>query len=110
VIIADNFITRNPITTQDMESMEILAFPLALAIERHPFTQDSRKNWKTDRSEQQAEGTAPDRENGEMALVGKITSSAAHSIRNPLMIIGGFARSLQKTMDKEDRSVNTWNR
>jgi signal transduction histidine kinase len=31
-----------------------------------------------------------------MALVGRITSSVAHSIRNPLMVIGGFARSLLK--------------
>ena len=29
-----------------------------------------------------------------MAVVGRITSSIAHSIRNPLMIIGGFARSM----------------
>ena len=37
-----------------------------------------------------------------MALVGKITSNIAHSIRNPLMIIGGFARSLLKTVAEQD--------
>ncbi|HEX9136510.1 MAG TPA: HAMP domain-containing sensor histidine kinase, partial [Nitrospirota bacterium] len=39
-----------------------------------------------------------------MALVGRITSSIAHSIRNPLMIIGGFARSLLKTVAENDRN------
>jgi signal transduction histidine kinase len=37
-----------------------------------------------------------------MALVGKITSSIAHSIRNPLMVIGGFARTLLKGTAETD--------
>jgi signal transduction histidine kinase len=37
-----------------------------------------------------------------MALVGRITSSIAHSIRNPLMVIGGFARSILKNTPAND--------
>lgn len=37
-----------------------------------------------------------------MALVGRITSSIAHSIRNPLMVIGGFARSILKNTPDND--------
>lgn len=37
-----------------------------------------------------------------MALVGRITSSIAHSIRNPLMVIGGFARSILKNTPGND--------
>ena len=37
-----------------------------------------------------------------MALVGRITSSIAHSVRNPLMIIGGFARSMLKNSPASD--------
>jgi FixJ family two-component response regulator len=37
-----------------------------------------------------------------MAMLGKVTSSIAHSIRNPLMIIGGFARSLLKDISADD--------
>jgi signal transduction histidine kinase len=37
-----------------------------------------------------------------MALVGRITSSVAHSIRNPLMVIGGFARSMLRTTPATD--------
>jgi signal transduction histidine kinase len=35
-------------------------------------------------------------------LVGRITSSIAHSVRNPLMIIGGFARSMLKNSPESD--------
>jgi signal transduction histidine kinase len=35
-------------------------------------------------------------------LVGRITSSIAHSVRNPLMIIGGFARSMLKNSPSSD--------
>jgi len=42
-----------------------------------------------------------------MALVGKITSSIAHSIRNPLMAIGGFARSLLKGTGENDPKRET---
>ena len=38
-----------------------------------------------------------------MAVVGRITSSIAHSIRNPLAAIGGFARSLLKSGDIEKK-------
>jgi signal transduction histidine kinase len=41
-----------------------------------------------------------------MALVGRITSSIAHSIRNPLMIIGGFARSMLKNTPAGDPKRN----
>jgi signal transduction histidine kinase len=37
-----------------------------------------------------------------MALVGRITSSIAHSIRNPLLVIGGFARSLLRNIEQDD--------
>jgi len=37
-----------------------------------------------------------------MALVGKIASNIAHTIRNPLTIIGGFARSLMKSTSQDD--------
>ena len=45
-----------------------------------------------------------------MALVGQITSSIAHSIRNPLTIIGGFARTLIKSTPAETPSGSTSSR
>jgi signal transduction histidine kinase len=108
VIIADNFITHKPITVQDMESMETLSFPVAFAIERASLY--SRLHQEL---EKLTEANIKLKEQQElivkmekMALVGKITSSVAHSIRNPLMIIGGFARSLKKSMGENDPKRN----
>jgi signal transduction histidine kinase len=104
VIIADNFITKKPITPQDMRSMETLTFPVAFAIERaalyERLHEDLRKLTvaNTQLQEQQEQIVRMEK----MALLGKVTSSIAHSIRNPLMIIGGFARSLLKDIAADD--------
>jgi len=104
LIIADNCITRKPITIQDMQSMETFAFPVAFALERASLYERLQEeiekltvaNIKL--KEQQELIVKMEK----MALVGRITSSIAHSIRNPLMIIGGFARSLLKSIDEGD--------
>jgi signal transduction histidine kinase len=104
VILADNFITKRPITPQDMRSMETLTFPVAFAIERAALYQRLHEDLRkltvanTQLQEQQALIVRMEK----MALLGKVTSSIAHSIRNPLMIIGGFARSLLKDISADD--------
>ncbi len=104
LIVADNFITHKPISIQDTQSMETIAFPLALAIERASLYERLQEDL-----DKLTEANSRLREQQElivkmekMALVGNITSSIAHSIRNPLMIIGGFARSLQKSLSEND--------
>ncbi|GFE57448.1 sensor histidine kinase [Geobacter sp. AOG1] len=104
LILADNCITRKPITNQDLQSMETFAFPVAFALERASLYE--RLQVEIDKltvaniklKEQQELIVKMEK----MALVGRITSSIAHSIRNPLMIIGGFARSLLKNMEQDD--------
>lgn len=104
VIIADNFITHKPITPQDMHSMETLTFPVAFAIERaslyERLHEDLRKLTLANAKLQEQQELIVRME--KLALLGKITSSIAHSIRNPLMIIGGFARSLLKNIARDD--------
>jgi hypothetical protein len=98
VILADNFITRRPIAPQDMRSLETFAFPVAFALERASLYE--RLNEEVNKltvanltlHEQQERLVKME----QMALVGRITASVAHSIRNPLMVIGGFVRSLAK--------------
>lgn len=104
VIVADNFITHKPITPQDMHSMETLTFPVAFAIERASLYERLHEDLS-----KLTQANAKLREQQELivrmeklALLGKITSSIAHSIRNPLMIIGGFARSLMKNTAGDD--------
>ena len=104
VIIADNCITHKPITLQDMQSLETFAFPVAFALERASLYERlqeevaKQKGANLKLREQQELIVKMEK----MALVGKITSSIAHSIRNPLMVIGGFARTLLKGSAEND--------
>jgi signal transduction histidine kinase len=104
VILADNFITHKPITQQDMNSMETLTFPVAFAIERaslyERLNDDLQKLTVANEKLQEQQELIVRME--KMALLGKITSSIAHSIRNPLTVIGGFARSLLKNIAEDD--------
>ena len=104
VIIADNFITHRTITEQDMKSIEAFTFPVAFAIERASLYErvqeevDKLRQANLRLQEQQEQLVRMEK----MALVGRITSSIAHSIRNPLMVIGGFARSILKSTPDTD--------
>jgi len=104
ILLADNFVTRKPITPHDLQSIETFAFPVAFSIERASLYE--RVQEQVDKltlanaklKEQQELILKMEK----MALIGRITSSIAHSIRNPLMIIGGFARSLLKSAPDAD--------
>ena len=104
VIIADNCITHKPITLQDMQSLETFAFPVAFALERASLYERLQEEVAKQKAanlklrEQQELIVKMEK----MALVGKITSSIAHSIRNPLMVIGGFARTLLRGSTEND--------
>jgi signal transduction histidine kinase len=104
IIIADNFITHKPITPKDMQSLATLSFPVAFAIERASLYErlydDLRKLTIANARLQEQQELIIRME--KLALLGKITSSIAHSIRNPLMIVGGFARSLMKNIAEDD--------
>ncbi|HEY6837771.1 MAG TPA: GAF domain-containing sensor histidine kinase [Geobacteraceae bacterium] len=104
LIIADNCITHRPITTQDMQSMETFAFPVSFALVRaslyERLQEELQKVTEANLKLKEQQETIVRME--KMALVGRITSSIAHSIRNPLMIIGGFTRSLLKDVPEND--------
>jgi signal transduction histidine kinase len=105
ILLTDNFVTNKPITPRDMQSLQTFAFPVAFAIERASLYE--RLN---DENEKLAEANQKLKEQQElivrmenMAVVGRITSSIAHSIRNPLAAIGGYARSLLKNGDLNEK-------
>jgi signal transduction histidine kinase len=104
IIIADNCITHRRITEEDMRSLETFTFPVAFAIERAALYDrlQVELNRVTEASNKLKEQQELIVRMEKMALVGRITSSIAHSIRNPLMIIGGFARSMLKNSPEND--------
>jgi signal transduction histidine kinase len=108
MIIADNFITHRAITEEDMHSLETFGFPVAFAIERASLYDKLQVelNRVTEAGKKLKEQQELIVRMENMALVGRITSSIAHSIRNPLMIIGGFARSMIKSTSASDPKRN----
>lgn len=104
MIIADNCITNRAITEEDMHSIETFAFPVAFAIERATLYDKLQVelNRVTEAGKKLKEQQELIVRMENMALVGRITSSIAHSVRNPLMIIGGFARSMLKNSPASD--------
>jgi signal transduction histidine kinase len=104
LIIADNCITHRRITDEDMHSLETFTFPVAFAIERASLYDRLQEELTrvTESGKKLKEQQELIVRMEKMALVGRITSSIAHSIRNPLMVIGGFARSMLKTTSAND--------
>jgi signal transduction histidine kinase len=104
MIIADNCITHRRITEEDMHSLETFTFPVAFAIERASLYDRLQEelNRVTEAGKKLKEQQELIVRMEKMALVGRITSSVAHSIRNPLMVIGGFARSMLRSTPQTD--------
>jgi hypothetical protein len=104
LLLADNIINRRPIGEEDLTSLETFALPVSFAIERaalyERLQEELTKVTEANRrlKEQQEQIVRMEK----MALVGKITANIAHSIRNPLTIIGGFARTLIKSTPPGD--------
>jgi len=104
LLLADNIINTRPISENDLASLENFALPVSFAIERaalHEQLQeelDKVKEANRRLEEQQMLILRMEK----MALVGKIVSHFSHNVRNPLTIIGGFARSLGKNIPEQD--------
>lgn len=98
VLLADNFVTNKTITPRDVQSMQTFAFPVAFAIERaslyERLQEEVEKQTLANRKLQEQQELIVRMER--MAVVGRITATIAHSIRNPLAAIGGYARALLK--------------
>jgi PAS domain S-box-containing protein len=90
LLLADNAITGRPIEDEDVEDLELLAIQAGLAIERARLIDALRHNQeKMLQSER-------------LTVIGQMAARVAHEIRNPLVAIGGFARSLLRDAAPED--------
>jgi signal transduction histidine kinase len=102
ILLADNFVSNKPITPRDMQSLQTFAFPVAFAIERaslyERLQEEVEKQTEANRKLQEQQELIVRME--KMAVVGRITASIAHSIRNPLAAIGGYARALLKNSSR----------
>jgi len=104
LLLADNIINNQPISAEDVQSLETFALPVSFAIERAAYYQKLQEKLAqlTEANRRLKEQQNLILRMEKMALVGKLTANIAHSIRNPLTIIGGFARTLSRSTDLDD--------
>jgi signal transduction histidine kinase len=93
VVLADNFVTRAPVSTPLLEGSQTLCHALQVALERTEL-------WDRFRSEQEK------RQRAEQALVLLETArSLAHDIKNPLTAAYGL---LQHLLQRKPQSLQEW--
>lgn len=103
VIIADNFVTGAPISTDDINSLEIFASQASLAIEHsHLYHVMWDKIQELEGVTQQLEKNKDLLIDAERySAVGHLAAQLVHAIRNPITSIGGIARLLAKKTEEE---------
>jgi signal transduction histidine kinase len=104
LLLADNLITGRRIEDEEVSVLELLGMQAALAIERAHLTEALE-----DKVQSLEAATREIRENQErlvraerLSAIGEMAARVAHEIRNPLVAIGGFARSLLRSVGRED--------
>ncbi len=104
VLIADNFITRHPISDSDISDLEIFASQASLAIEHsYLYTEMLNKMHELEAVTQELEKNKDLLVEAERyAAIGHMSAQLVHAIRNPITSIGGTARLLTRKVDDPD--------
>ncbi len=104
VILADNFITEQKIKDEDVKFLQVLANQASRAIENSRLYERVALQVKKleEANKNLEENTKKMLKFEKFSIMGQITSKVAHQIRNPLTIIGGFAKSILKKTDEKD--------
>jgi len=98
VICADNLYSKRPITEEQMSLLTTFANHAALAIENA----DAYKKLE-EKIAQLKDAQERLIRSDRMAVMGNMASYIAHEIRNPLVTIGGFARSIARDSDENNK-------
>lgn len=104
VIVADNLISGKEITDLDLEFLQLLANVSANAIENSQLYQelqhrldDLRKAARRQKEDQKLLLRME-----RLSIMGETAAVVAHELRNPLVAIGGFARTLHRSLPESD--------
>ncbi len=105
VVIADNFVTRRPITASDIQMLTALANQAALSIDSaRMYQKATRQAEELAQAYEELQKAHRERIRSEkLAAVGQVTTIVAHEIRNPLATIGGFARAIARDAEPNSR-------
>ncbi len=104
VIVADNAISRAPIRNLDLEFLFLFANQSAGAIENNRLYRELEKRLIDLRKahEQQKKDQTTLLRMERLSVMGETSAIVAHELRNPLVAIGGFARTLVRGLAKDD--------
>jgi len=105
MIIADNAITGDEITDEDVNRLSIITNQVGTAIENSQLLNSLEEKVMALRQAYQDL-----KENRDLLLraerlsvVGEVAASVAHEIRNPLTSIGGFTRAILRDLEKAEK-------
>ncbi|MEN8006825.1 MAG: ATP-binding protein [Candidatus Krumholzibacteriota bacterium] len=104
VILADNAISGTEISDLDLEFLQMFANQSAGAIENSRLYSELEQRLLDLRRAHQKQ--KDDQETlmrmERLSVMGETSAIVAHELRNPLVAIGGFARSLKRSLDEDD--------
>ena len=100
VLIVDNKFSRQPISENDIELLEIFANEVRLALNNLELNVKLKSKLVELQKAYNNLSESQQRliESERLATLGEVVADISHEIRNPLVSIGGFARSLLKSM------------
>ncbi len=104
VLLADNFINKEPIADEAVERLRIFANQASLAIENSHLYKSLEEKVKelSDAYNELQENRDKLIRYERLSAVGEVAAKVTHEIRNPMVVIGGFARRiLRKDHDGE---------
>jgi PAS domain S-box-containing protein len=104
VLVADNAISGREITSLDLEFLQLFANKSANAIENSRLYHELERRLldlrrATDRQKRDQELLL---RMERLSVMGETSAIVAHELRNPLVAIGGFARTLQRNLSDDD--------
>jgi signal transduction histidine kinase len=104
IIVADNAISGKEIGDLDLEFLQMFANQSAAAIENSRLYRELEKRLVDLRRahHQQKEDQQTLLRMERLSVMGETSAIVAHELRNPLVAIGGFARSLTRNLDEKD--------
>ena len=104
MIVADNAISHATISSLDLEFLHLFANQSAGAIENNRLYHELEKRLIDLRKahEQQKEDQTTLLRMERLSVMGETSAIVAHELRNPLVAIGGFARTLVRSLGADD--------
>ena len=106
MVVADNKFSNYPMDESMIDLLKVFANQAGLAVERAgTYEKLAREKQRLEKAYHELQQTQNRLIHAErLATIGKMAAQVAHEIRNPLVTIGGFARQIEKAVDRPELS------